>query len=77
MSDALLPPPPARGGRRLFQPGQSGNPAGRRARPPKQGEAATIAGVYETFPRTAGIAREKVVRGCLLQILTDRDDCDP
>ena len=25
-----MPPPPARGGRRLFQPGQSGNPAGRR-----------------------------------------------
>ena len=30
MSDEIVPPPPARGRRRLFQPGQSGNPAGRR-----------------------------------------------
>ena len=29
MSDEIVPPP-ARGRRRLFQPGQSGNPAGRR-----------------------------------------------
>ena len=51
------------------------------------GEAATIAGVYETFVRTAGIAKEKVGQG-LLGILTaddgvededfgDADDCDP
>jgi hypothetical protein len=31
------------------------------------GAAATIAGVYETFVRTAGIAREKVARGDLLR----------
>ena len=30
MSDEIVPRPPARGRRRLFQPGQSGNPAGRR-----------------------------------------------
>jgi hypothetical protein len=57
------------------------------------GEAATIAGVYETFVRTAGVAREKVAGGSLLQILTAAadvedededigdgeaiDDCDP
>jgi hypothetical protein len=57
------------------------------------GEAATIAGVYETFVRTAGTAKEKVARGNLLQILMagddvedenedigdaeDIDDCDP
>jgi hypothetical protein len=56
------------------------------------GEAATIAGVYETFVRTAGTAKEKVARGNLLQILTGgdledededigdaeaSDDCDP
>ena len=40
------------------------------------GEAATIAAVYETFVRTAGIAREKVVRGNLLQILTAGDDVE-
>jgi hypothetical protein len=34
------------------------------------GEAATIAGVCETFVRTAGIAKEKVTHGNLLQILT-------
>jgi hypothetical protein len=33
------------------------------------GEAAAIAGVYETLVRTAGTAREKVARGNLLQIL--------
>jgi hypothetical protein len=38
------------------------------------GEAATIAGVYETLVRTAGTAREKVARGNLLQILT-ADEC--
>ena len=57
------------------------------------GETATIAGVYETFVRTAGVAREKVARGDLLQILAAGgdvedededigdaeaiDDCDP
>jgi hypothetical protein len=50
------------------------------------GEAATIAGVYESFVRTAGTAKEKVTQGNLLQILTaggdvedenDIDDCDP
>ncbi len=30
MSDEIVPRPPARGRRRLFQPGQSGNPAGGR-----------------------------------------------
>src|SRR6516164_817342 len=40
------------------------------------GEAATIAGVYETFVRTAGTAKDKVVRGNLLQILTAGDDID-
>jgi hypothetical protein len=56
------------------------------------GEAATIAGVYETFVRTAGIAKEKIAQG-LLRILTAGgdvedededigdaeaiDDCDP
>jgi hypothetical protein len=40
------------------------------------GEAATIAGVYETFVRTAGIAREKVARGNLLRILTAGDDVE-
>jgi hypothetical protein len=29
VSDEIVLPPPARGRRRLFQPGQSGNPAGR------------------------------------------------
>jgi hypothetical protein len=37
------------------------------------GKAATIAGVYETFVRTAGTAKEKVARGNLLQILTAGD----
>ncbi len=40
------------------------------------GEAATIAGVYETFVRTAGPAREKVARGNLLQILAAGDDVE-
>ena len=163
MSDEIVPPPPARGRRRLFQPGQSGNPAGRRRgsrnnatlasatlldgealgltrraveaalagdtlamklclervlprlhpvtfslpslaaighgeidEPSPQnlsramnavttalaggeitpGEAATIAGVYETFVRTAGIAKEKVAQGNLLRILTAGDDVE-
>jgi hypothetical protein len=162
MSDEIVPRPPARGRWRLFQPGQSGNPAGRRRgsqnkatlaaatlldgealgltlraveaalagdmlamklclervlprcherpvtfSPPSlaavgngeidepspqnvsramnavttalacgeitPGAAATIAGVCETFVRTAGIAREKVARGNLLPILTAGD----
>jgi len=40
------------------------------------GEAATIAGVYETFVRTAGIAKEKVAPGNLLRILTAGDDVE-
>jgi hypothetical protein len=40
------------------------------------GEAATIGGVYETFPRTAGIAREKVARSNGLRILTAGDDVE-
>jgi hypothetical protein len=40
------------------------------------GEAATIAGVYEAFVRTAGIAREKVAGGSLLQILMAGDDVE-
>ena len=40
------------------------------------GEAATIAGVYETFARTAGIATEKVARGNLLQFFTAGDDIE-
>ena len=141
MSDEIVPAPPARRRRQLFQPGQSGNPAGRRRgsrnkaalagdmlamklclervlprcrerpvtfslpslaavgngetdEPSPQdvprainavttalasgeitpGEAATIAGVYEIFVRTAGVARQKVARGNLLQILTAGDD---
>jgi hypothetical protein len=35
-----------------------------------------IAGVYESFVRTAGIAKEKVARGNLLQILTAGDDVE-
>jgi hypothetical protein len=165
MSNEVVPRPPARGRRPLFQPGQSGNPAGRRrgsrnkatlaaatlldgealgltcraveaalagdmlamklclerVLPPCQerpvtfslpslaavgngkidepspqnvsramnavttalacaeiapDEAATIAGVYATFVRTAGTAREKVARGNLLQILTAGDDVE-
>jgi hypothetical protein len=40
------------------------------------GEAATIAGDCETFLRTAGIAREKVAQGNLLQILIANDDVE-
>jgi hypothetical protein len=40
------------------------------------GEAATIAGVYEAFVRTAGIAKEKVAQGNLLRILTAGDDVE-
>jgi hypothetical protein len=40
------------------------------------GEAATIAGVYETFVRTAGIAKEKVTQRNLLRILTAGDDVE-
>ena len=40
------------------------------------GEAATIAGVFETFVRTAGIATEKVAPGNLLRILTAGDDVE-
>src|SRR6516225_6064046 len=40
------------------------------------GEAATIAAVYETFVRTAGIAKEKVTPGNLLRILTAGDDVE-
>jgi hypothetical protein len=40
------------------------------------GEAATIAEVYETFMRTAGIARERVAQGNLLRILTAGDDVE-
>jgi hypothetical protein len=41
------------------------------------GEAARIAGVYETFVRTAGTAKEeKVARDNLLQILTAGDDVE-
>jgi hypothetical protein len=165
MSDEVVPRPPARGRKRLFQPGQSGNPAGRRRgsrnkatlaaatlldgealgltrraveaavagdvsamklclervlprcqerpvtcrlpslaavgngeidEPSPQnvsramnavttglacgeitpGEAATIAGVCETFARTAGIAREKVARSNLLRILAVGDDVE-
>ena len=38
------------------------------------GGAETIAGVYETFARTAGIATEKVARSNLLQSLTAADE---
>ena len=41
-----------------------------------RGEAATIAGVYATFVRTAGIAKEKVAQGNLLRILTAGDDVE-
>jgi hypothetical protein len=40
------------------------------------GEAATIAGVYDTFVRTAGTAKEKVAQGNLLRILTAGDDLE-
>ena len=40
------------------------------------GEAATIAGVYESFVRTAGFAKERVARGNLLRILTAGDDVE-
>jgi hypothetical protein len=40
------------------------------------GEAATIARVYETFVRTAGIAKQKVAQGNLLRILTAGDDVE-
>jgi hypothetical protein len=40
------------------------------------GEAATIAAVCEPFVRTAGIAKEKVVQGSLLRILTAGDDVE-
>jgi hypothetical protein len=40
------------------------------------GEAATIAGVYESLVRTAGIAKEKVAQGNLLRILTAGDDVE-
>ena len=40
------------------------------------GEAATIAVVYETLVRTAGVAREKGARGNLLRILTAGDDVE-
>jgi hypothetical protein len=40
------------------------------------GEAAAIDGVYETFVRTAGIAREKVAQGSLLRILTAGDEVE-
>jgi hypothetical protein len=39
------------------------------------GEAAAVAGVYETFVRTAGIARESA-QGRLLQILAAGDDVE-
>jgi hypothetical protein len=39
-------------------------------------EAATIAGVYETFVRTAGVAKEKAAQGSLLRILTAGDDLE-
>jgi hypothetical protein len=164
MSDKIVPPPPARGRQRLFQPGELGNPAGRRPgsrnkatlaaatlldggalglsrraveaalagdmlamklclervlprcherpvtfslpslaagngeidEPSPQnvsramsavttalacgeitpGEAATIAGVFETFVRTAGIAKEKIAQGNLRRILTAGDDVE-
>ena len=38
------------------------------------GEAARIAGVYETFVRTAGTVKEKGLGGGLLRILTADDD---
>jgi hypothetical protein len=38
------------------------------------GEAARIAGVYETFVRTARSVREKRIGAGLLQILTTDDD---
>jgi hypothetical protein len=40
---------------------------------PKQGDARRVC---KTFVRTAGIAREKVTRGNLLQILTAGDDVE-
>jgi hypothetical protein len=40
------------------------------------GDAARIAEVYETFVRTAGIAREKVAQGNLLRMLTAGDDVE-
>ena len=40
------------------------------------GEAATIAVVYESLVRTAGVAREKGARGNLLQTLTAGDDVE-
>ena len=40
------------------------------------GEPATIAGAYETFVRTVGIAKEKVAQGNLLRILTAGDDVE-
>jgi hypothetical protein len=91
MGDEIVPRP-ARGRQRLLQPGQSGDPAGRRRGSRNKatlgaatllacgaitpGEAATIAGVYETFVRTAATAKEKVARSNLLQILAAGDDVE-
>jgi hypothetical protein len=51
---------------RLFQPRGAITP----------GKAPTIAGVYETFVRTAATAKEKVARRNLLQILAAAEDVE-
>ena len=81
MSDEIVPPP-ARGRRRLFQPGQSGNPAGRRG---GSRNKATLAAATLLDGDAPGLTRraieaalagdmlEKVARGSLFQILTAGD----
>ena len=56
MSDEIVPPP-ARGRRRLFQPGQSGNPAGRRQGSRNQ---ATLAAATLLDGEALGLTRRAV-----------------
>jgi hypothetical protein len=83
MSDEIVPP--ARGRRRLFQPGQSGNRAGRRR---GSRNKATLAAATLLDGDAPGLTRraieaalagdmlEKVGRGNLLKVLTAGDDVE-
>ena len=65
MSDEILPPL-ARGPRRLFQPGQSGNPAGRRQDSRNKATRATAALLDGEAPGLTRRAVEAALAGDLL-----------
>jgi hypothetical protein len=71
MSYAVGPRPPARGRRRLFQPGQTGNPAGQRR---GSRNKATLAGAILLQGAAPGLTRRAVEAA--LVIASNTTVCD-